>query len=486
MRLVELVAKANLQGLGLLRELRGDPATEVGVVTMDSRDSRLGGPATLFACVPGQISDGHRFAPEAVGAGAAALLTEHPLDLGAPEIVVTSVREALGPLCDALYWRPSSKMTVAGVTGTNGKTTTCAFLGGIFEAGGWPSITVGTLTQTRTTPEAPELQALLAGWHAQGGRAAAMEVSSHALEQHRVDGVHFAAGVFTNLTPEHLDYHHTMDAYFEAKAKMFDPSRPGGPPEIAVVNAGDEWGSKLIDRVKEHGSPVATFDQVDVTDVVLEPRGSSFTWRGRPIRIAVAGRFNVMNALAAATCAGALGIEADAIVGGLGAVAGVAGRFELVEAGQPFTVVVDYAHTPDGLAKVIDAAREVCSGRLIVVFGAGGDRDHEKRPMMGEVASTRADLAVVTSDNPRGEDPQAVIDEVLSGRADRAKVSIQVDRRLAITDALSMARPGDVVVIAGKGHEKGQEIAGRVLPFDDVEVAREALVRIRASRQVGE
>ena len=454
-------------------------SVEVTSVTMDSRQVR---PGALFACVPGHAADGHLFAPAAVEQGAVALLCERPLDLAVPQIVVPSVRTALGAVCDVVYGRPSADLVVAAVTGTNGKTTTCAFLRAVFEANGWPATTVGTLTQRRTTPEAPELHALLADWRRAGGRAVAMEVSSHALEQHRTDSVRFAAGVFTNLSPEHLDYHQTMDAYFEAKARLFEPGRVG----VAVVNRSDPWGQRLIERIDATGTGDAvTFSPEEARDLSLGPSGSSFDWRGHPVSIRVAGAFNVANALAAATAAAALGIDVPTIAEALGTVESVPGRFQLVDAGQAFTVVVDYAHTPDGLTKVLEAARQICAGRLIVVFGAGGDRDRDKRPLMGQAAAGLADLAVVTSDNPRSEDPDAIISAVLAGTGGSPNVLAEPDRAAAIATALATARSGDVVVIAGKGHEKGQEIGGRVLPFDDVEVARAALERIRSSRGDG-
>jgi UDP-N-acetylmuramoyl-L-alanyl-D-glutamate--2,6-diaminopimelate ligase len=308
-----------------------------------------------------------------------------------------------------------------------------------------------------------------------------MEVSSHALEQHRTDGVRFAAGVFTNLSPEHLDYHATMDAYFEAKARLFGPGRLG----VAVINAADAYGARLAERVRAQGGDLVTFTPDEAEGLQLSPSGSTFRWQGQPVRMRVGGAFNVANAVAAATCASALGIGRQVIADGLGGLESVAGRFQLVDAGQSFTVVVDYAHTPDGLAKVLSAARQICDGRLIVVFGAGGDRDREKRPMMGEVAARLANLALITSDNPRSEDPEAIIAQIRAGVGDAGNVQAEVDRASAIATALATAKPGDVVVIAGKGHEKGQEIAGRVLPFDDVEVATQAIQRITGSRHGG-
>jgi UDP-N-acetylmuramoyl-L-alanyl-D-glutamate--2,6-diaminopimelate ligase len=470
-RLAGLVAEASLSELGALKTVIGDPATEVLAVVMDTRRVV---PGTLFACVPGRNRDGHDFATAAVAAGAVALLCEHPLELDVPQVVVDSVRRALGPLCDAFFGHPSRHLTVAGVTGTNGKTTTCALLQGAFEAGGWQTATIGTLSQARTTPEAPDLHGVLAEWRRTGGDAVAMEVSSHALVQHRIDAVSFAAAIFTNLTPEHLDYHHTMDDYFVAKASLFAPDRVG----VAVVNRADPWGRRLAERLVAAGLATETFAPGDATDIELTPGQSRFTWAGQRLLIHLGGRFNIVNAVAAASCARALGVEPVAIAEGLKTVHGVRGRFEPVEAGQPFTVLVDYAHTPDGLTQALEGAREVSGGRVLVVFGAGGDRDHEKRPLMGAAASRLADVAVVTSDNPRSEDPGAIIDAVIAGIVNRSNVIVEPDRAAAIATALAEARPGDAVLIAGKGHEPGQEIAGRILPFDDAEVARAALQRM--------
>jgi UDP-N-acetylmuramoyl-L-alanyl-D-glutamate--2,6-diaminopimelate ligase len=477
-RLDGLIEEAGLEERRLFTQVLGDTGTQVGSVVMDSRNVATG---SMFACVPGQRTDGHEFAPEAVARGATALLCERPMDLDVAQVVVTSVRRALGPVCDALFGHPSRDLIIAAVTGTNGKTTTCAFLSAIFDANGWPSATVGTLTQQRTTPEAPDLQALMARWRDDGGRAIAMEVSSHALHQHRTDAVKFAAGVFTNLTPEHLDYHRTMTEYFEAKALLFDPGRV----PVAAVNRADSWGRKLLERLESAAIRIETFSLEDARQLRMEPGQSTFEWEGRTLTINLSGKFNVENALAAAACARGLGIDGAVIAAGLASVAGVRGRFELVEAGQPFTVIVDYAHTPDGLTQVLGAARELGGGQLIVVFGAGGDRDQEKRPLMGQVASELADLALVTSDNPRSEDPESIIEQIVAGAAGRP-MTVEVDRAAAIAAALAVAEDGDVVVIAGKGHEQGQEVAGRTVPFDDAQVARDALLRIQASRRAHE
>jgi UDP-N-acetylmuramoyl-L-alanyl-D-glutamate--2,6-diaminopimelate ligase len=476
-RLDRLVERS-LAGSDQLVSVSGDPTVEVASVTMDSRAV---GPGTLFACVPGARADGHTFAPGAVSAGAVALLCERPLDLPVPQLIVSSVRRAVGPVAAAVHGDPSQSLVVAGVTGTNGKTTTTALLAAIFEAQGWSATALGTLTQARTTPEAPELQRRLAELAADGRRAVAMEVSSHALDQFRVEGVRFAAGVLTNVTQDHLDYHGTMERYFEAKARLFEPERTG----VAIVNRDDPWGRRLIDKLAGGRPPVETFGIDDAHELEIRPGGSRFRWEGERVRLVLGGRFNVLNALAAARCAAALGVAPDAIAAGLGSVERVPGRFEAVDAGQPFSVLVDYAHTPDGLRQALTAARELTAERLIVVFGAGGDRDHDKRPLMGQVAASIADLVVITSDNPRSEDPGAIIQQVAAGAEDPDRVQRVPDRVEAIETAMWVAGPGDVVVIAGKGHETGQEVAGQYRPFDDVAVARESIARVLGRRRHG-
>jgi UDP-N-acetylmuramoyl-L-alanyl-D-glutamate--2,6-diaminopimelate ligase len=477
MRLDLLLAAADLGAAGVpILESRGDPGTaDISAIVLDSRAVQ---PGALYCCVRGQRVDGHQFAPEAVAAGASALLCEYPLPLPVPQVVVAAVRPALGPLADAFYDHPSRRLRTVGVTGTNGKTTTTELLAAIFEAQGWRTETIGTLTGTRTTPEAPVLQATLADLCDRGVIAVAMEVSSHALDQHRVDATHFAAATFTNLSQDHLDYHHTMEEYFAAKARLFEPRRA----DVGVVNADDAWGRRLLEGLADQKMPAVPYSGADINDLRLTPDGSTFRWHGIEISVRLRGRFNVYNALAAATTARELGVGNGAIAEGLAAVRTVRGRFELVNVGQPFTVFVDYAHTPDGLEQALLAARELSMGRLLVVFGAGGDRDHAKRPLMGAVAGRLADVAVLTSDNPRSEDPGLIIADVRAGATEPDRLIVEVDRARAIAAALAAAEPGDVVVIAGKGHETGQEIGGRVIPFDDADVARSALERIVADR----
>jgi UDP-N-acetylmuramoyl-L-alanyl-D-glutamate--2,6-diaminopimelate ligase len=473
-RLDALIAEAHIAGARVV----GDPAVEVTSLTHDSRAVARG---ALYACVAGTTADGHDYAPAAVAAGATALVVERVLELAVPQVVVAEVRATMGPLADALLGHPSKDLRIVGVTGTNGKTTTVALLAAVFESHGWPTATIGTLTQARTTPEAPELQARLAQLRDAGVSTVAMEVSSHALLQHRVAAVRFDAAVFTNLSQDHLDYHGTMEDYFEAKARLFEP----GVAAVTVVNGDDPWGGKLIDRVRSSGRHPVVYRRSDAADLAVGPAGSRFTWSGRRIELHLGGRFNVDNALAAATCAAALGVPPADVASGLSAVPGVRGRFQAVDAGQDFTVIVDYAHTPDGLRQALTAARELAGGRVIVVFGAGGERDQAKRPQMGEAAAALADLAVVTSDNPRRENPQAIIDAVVGGAVGPGAVEQIPDRAEAIGTALSVARPGDVVVVAGKGHETGQEVNGRVLPFDDEAEVRRQMARILGSRDRG-
>ena len=453
-------------------ETRGDPTTaDVGAVIHDSRHAR---PGALYCCLPGRHHDGHDFAAAAVAGGAVAVLCERFVDLDAgvvqARVAPATARPAMARLAARLNDEPSYALTVVGVTGTNGKTTVTHLLRSVLEAHGWPTSVVGTLGGVHTTPEAPELQALLARLRDEGRRAVAMEVSSHALDQHRVDAVHFSVVVFTNLSQDHLDHHRTMEAYFEAKARLFDPGRA----TRGVVNGDDAYGLRLL----ETGSiPMRAFSLSDASEIETGATASTFLWCGQRVRLGMGGRFNVSNALAAATAARSLGVPPETVAQGLGRVSSVPGRFEAVELGQPFSVIVDYAHTPQGLEQVLTAARGAAGPdhRVIVVFGAGGDRDRAKRPLMGEVAGRLADVVVVTSDNPRSEDPMAIIDDVLSGVAPGGALVVEPDRAGAVRLAIGQARPGDVVVLAGKGHEPVQVFSDRTVPFDDRQVARAAM-----------
>lgn len=449
---------------------------DLGVpITALTADSRRVVPGALFCCIPGASFDGHTFAAGAVDAGAVALLVERPLPIDVPQLVTDDARRATAVLAAAFHDHPSRAMHVVGITGTNGKTTTSNLLAAVLRHAGRPTGVIGTLTGRHTTPEAPELQSMLAAHRADGMTCVVMEVSSHALALHRVDGCRFELAVFTNLGRDHLDLHGSIERYFAAKSMLFSPELS----ERGLANCDDPFGRQLAD-----GAPIIMncFADHDVSDVVVTPTSHAYTWRGVRIHVGMGGRFNVMNSLAAATAASLLGVEPAVIAAGLATAPSVPGRFEPVTCGQDFSVLVDYAHTPDGLHEVLTSVRAAAgSGRVTVVFGCGGDRDRDKRPEMGATAARLADRVVVTSDNPRSEDPQAIIDAIVRGVPDdyRDRVVTESDRRLAIATALDAARPGDVVVIAGKGHETTQTIGTQVLPFDDRAVAAELLGAVR-------
>jgi len=469
-----------------LREVmgEGDPAVEVSGLAYDSRSVS---PGTLFFCVSGFEQDGHAFAPAAIEAGASALVVERPLGLGVPEVVVASVRAAMAPAAARFHGDPTADLEVFGVTGTNGKTTTAFLLRALFQADGRQTGLMGTIASVvggeqrpvaRTTPEAIDLQRDFRAMADAGDRAVAMEVSSHALDLHRCDAIHWDAALFTNLTQDHLDFHPDMEAYFQAKRRLFLAC-----PDSAIVNADDPYGRRLAEEFEAVTFALEGDADYRAKDVETGLQGSSFTVRlpGRQkakVRSPLPGRFNVANILGAVAVADLVGIPKDTIEAAVADAARIPGRFEPLDEGQPFAVLVDYAHTPDGLENVLEAARGLGDGRVVCVFGCGGDRDRAKRPLMGEIAVRLADAVVVTSDNPRSEDPEAIIAEILTGTG--AGVETVVGRRGAIARAIELAAPGDVVVNAGKGHEQGQEFAhGRKEPFDDVVVAREALGRAR-------
>jgi UDP-N-acetylmuramoyl-L-alanyl-D-glutamate--2,6-diaminopimelate ligase len=434
-------------------------------------DARAAGPGALFFCVPGSRADGHDFAPQAVENGAVALVVERPLELEVPQLVVSDARRAMAPVADEFFAHPSEELQVAGVTGTNGKTTTSFLLYSILAAAGRRPGLLGTIESRvggerrpaiRTTPEAIDVQRALREMLDAGDRSCAMEATSHGSELGRLERVRFAALVFTNLSQDHLDFHGTMERYFEAKRRLFTATEPP-----AAINIGDEWGRKLA------------ADRPDALTFGFAPDAQVGPAALEGIELRLRGRFNAENALGALAASRLLGIDNEAIKRGLEAVRGVPGRFEPVAEGQPFEVIVDYSHKPDALESVLRTARELTEGRVICVFGCGGDRDRGKRPVMGRIASELADLAIVTSDNPRSEDPAAIIDEILAGVV--RDVEVEPDRAAAIERALSEAAEGDVVLIAGKGHEQGQEFADRTIPFDDREVARDVLRRLGAA-----
>ena len=469
-------------------------------VAYDSRQVKRG---SVFVALPGQKVDGAAFAPEAISAGAVAVVSERTVAAaGAPWIVVAHARLALAHLAAEFFGHPSRQMTVVGITGTNGKTTTSYVMQAIFESAGIRCGLMGTVTYrirdrettaTRTTPEAPEVQGLMRQMVDAGCGACVMEVSSHALAMHRVDGIRFAAGVYTNLTRDHLDFHQDMESYFAAKRRLFELLPADAP---AVVNVDDPRGTSLIEIVDRPVTYAINRD-ADVTPGPLTFGLDGLTFDVRMpqgvahVKSKLVGRPNVYNILAAAGTAATLGVPIKAVEQGLQKLAGVPGRFELASAAHDdITVVVDYAHTDDALRNLLETARPLASRRLITVFGAGGDRDRTKRPLMGMVAARLSDVVVITSDNPRGEDPERIIDEVQRGaapemRQGNAEVLTIADRREAIAHAIDSASVGDVVLIAGKGHEKYQEIGGRVMPFDDVAVAREALEARREKSRVG-
>ncbi len=453
-------------------------------------DDRRVGPGTLFFCVPGFTRDGHDFAPDALQRGAVALVVERPLGLNVPEVLVNSVREAMAHAASRFNGDPTAELRVVGITGTNGKTTTAFLVRELLEAGGRQTGLLGTVKSIvggqehgveRTTPEGIELQRDFRAMLESGDRACAMEVSSHALELRRTDAIHFAAAIFTNLTQDHLDFHPTMEDYYQAKRRLFTLR-----PEIAVVNIDDPYGARIaaelelpvtfaIDAEAVYRARNVETGLAGSRFVIATPEGERELFS--PLR----GRFNVYNVLGAIAAARELGVDLDTIADAIRSAGQVPGRFEPVDEGQEFAVLVDYAHTPDSLENVLRAARNLTGGRVHVVFGCGGDRDRGKRPLMGAIASRLADRVIVTSDNPRSEDPAAIVAEILTGSA--PDTDAIVERRAAIEATIAGAQAGDVVVIAGKGHEQGQEFeSGRKIPFDDVTVAREVLRGARLAR----
>ena len=456
-------------------------------------DARRVTPGALFVCVPGFTADGHDFAPAAVEAGAAALIVERPLDVAVPQLVVDDARTAMALAADVFFGHPTRELAVAGITGTNGKTTTAFLVFSILAAAGRRPGLLGTVENriggerraaTRTTAEAIDLQRTFREMLEAGDRSCAMEATSHGSALKRLVGVRFGALVFTNLSQDHLDLHGTMEAYFEAKRNLFVELDVDGRRPPAALNVGDPHGRHLADELRTLGEEPLTFGFAD--DARIRPEGleltaagARFSADGIALHTRLRGRFNVENVLASVAAARLLDLPEDAIAAGVAHVRGVPGRFEAVDEGQAFTVLVDYAHTPEALANVLAEARGLASGRLLCVFGCGGDRDRGKRAVMGEVASRLADVVVVTSDNPRSEEPRAIIDEILGGIDGEAEV--EPDREAAIRWALERADEGDVVVIAGKGHEQGQEFRDRTIPFDDSEVARETLRRLSSA-----
>ena len=499
-------------------EVEGDPSTDVSHL---SYRSSLVGPGHLFFCVPGFVRDGHDFAPDAVSRGAVALCVERPLDLPVTQVVVPSVRRAMGLVASSLFEHPSARLATVGITGTNGKTTTgflCAFFLG--ETGRRAGL-LGTVERRiggevfpaeRTTPEAVDVQQDLALMVDAGDQAAVMEVSSHALDLERTLGIHFSAVAFTNLTQDHLDYHGTLEAYFASKSRLFLDSDYARNRPPAVINVGDPFGRLLVERlvpdrvltvaVASDGltDPGRRTPDLEIRNARLDERGATGSLvlkhraleavrrgRGEPVvkgeelslelSTRLLGRYNLENIAVGLGICLSLGADPQAMLDALPFFPGVPGRLERIDEGQAFTVAVDYAHTPDSVERVLDMARSIVRGRVIGVLGCGGDRDRAKRPLMGRALESRCEVAVLTSDNPRSEDPAAILDDILAGLECPGEAVVEVDRRVAIEAALRRAGAGDLVLILGKGHESGQEFADRVIPFDDREVVR-ALVRV--------
>ena len=458
-----------------INQIIGDAKVRVLDITHDSSKVSNG---VLFCCIVGENVDGHNFAKVAAANGAAAILVERRVEVDITQVVVSDVRSTMGYLAAELFNRPSEKLNVIGITGTNGKTTTAHLLASILRQHGWPTSVLGTLTGTRTTPESTDLQRFLAEELNRGSKAVVMEVSSHALALGRVEGTLFKAAVFTNLGQDHLDFHKSIEDYFVAKARLFTRQFTN----LCVINRDDVHGSLLLDVIsKDKEVRCESFGMSDAKDIQADASKISFDWQGQKIDSLMGGYFNVMNALAAATAAAKLGVTVSDIAKGLAAASAVPGRFESVSEGQLFSVVVDYAHTPEALQNVLLAGRKIVGkdAQVILVFGCGGGRDQLKRPKMGDIASQFADLVYVTSDNPRHEDARTIAQEVLQGVSSvssvMSRVTIELDRRLAIGAAFGSAKPGDIVIIAGKGHEATQTVGADETPFSDVQVSRELL-----------
>jgi UDP-N-acetylmuramoyl-L-alanyl-D-glutamate--2,6-diaminopimelate ligase len=447
----------------------GDKNAVFSGITQDSRDVQ---PGDILCCVRGDLFDGHEFIHEAVSRGAVAVLVDHvdeSIESSIVQVVVQDVRLVLGRVASAAFRHPASSLKMVGITGTNGKTTTASILGSLLTAHGGSAYVMGTLTGARTTPESIDLHAQLRSCVDSGIDHVVMEVSSHALEHHRVDGIVFDVVVFTNLGHDHLDFHGTMENYFAAKKRLFTSELA----RVAVVNTDDAYGRQLQ---IEAFIPTSTYSLTNLSNVEVDASHVSFTWKNLVVRLPIGGSYAVMNALAAMAAASELGVPDDRIVVGCASVQTVPGRFESVPNDSDIDVVVDFAHTPEALEGLLTSAREIARAGLIVVFGCGGDRDHAKRPLMGSIASLGADIVIVTSDNPRSEDPERIMGEIVAGVVpNKATVSSIVNREKAIESAILGAKRGDMVVVAGKGHETTQEINGVVTASSDVAIAAKVL-----------
>ena len=459
---------ASIAHLGPIDFRDGTAASNVDLTDV-VHDSRQAAADSLFCAVPGLTVDGHDFVQAAMANGASALLVERFVDTERPQLQTTSVRRTMAYAAASVHGHPSRDLSVVGVTGTNGKTTTTQLLASIVAFAGRRCSVIGTLGGLHTTPESTDLQRQLRTLVDEGADVVALEVSSHALDQHRVDATRFAVAAFSNLTPDHLDYHGDMESYFEAKKRLFD-----GRSEAEVINIDDPWGARLA--AERPDAIAVSLDAVEISDETIA--GTRFVWRGLPASVPLPGRMNVANALMAAESARLLGIDDDAIVAGLASAELVPGRMQAVAVNNPQqpTVVVDYSHTPDSIERALATLRLVApTARISIVFGCGGDRDRQKRPLMGRAAEAGADRVYLTSDNPRSEDAMGIIADALRGFIQPDSVVIEPDRKVAIERAIIDADPSDVVLIAGKGHEKTQIVGSHTLPFDDVRVAHDIL-----------
>lgn len=480
MRLKDLVSDVNDA------RIEGDPEIEIKKIEYDSRKIE---PGDLFVAMQRTKDDGHRYIKDAVERGTHAVMLEKCVDVRPTcTIMVDDSKKALALISSTYYGHPAKQLRIVGITGTNGKTTVSYLLRAVLLADNIPTGLIGTtgyiigdetLTASNTTPESLDLQYLLSQMVAAGEKAVSMEISSHALALDRVYGLNCVVAIFTNLTQDHLDFHSSLEEYFAAKALLFE--RLDTSQGKAVINLDDAMGRELIHRTKAEVITYGLSERAAVRGVEyhLGQYGTDLVvaWEGlrEKLRINISGRFNIHNALAAVAGGIALGIKWDAIKSGIESIENVPGRFEKIECGQDFTVIVDYAHTPDALERLLTAARELSTGKIIVVFGCGGDRDRGKRPIMGRIASTLSDLAIVTSDNPRTEQPMSIIREIMRGLNSGRPYGIVPDRKEAIARALDMASSGDTVVIAGKGHETYQIIGNQKFPFDDRKIVRELL-----------
>lgn len=448
------------------------------VISGISQHSRQVVPGDIFCCVKGDQHDGHDYAPLAVQQGAVALLCEHLTGSEVPEVLVADVRHSMAHMAAVLHGHPSKKTDVIGITGTNGKTTVAAMLAAILGAADRPMRTLGTLAGSLTTPDALSLQADLA-IAAASGKAVVMEVSSHGLLQQRIEAVWFRACAFTNLSQDHLDYHPTMEDYFRTKQSLFGPDRTG----CAVVNIDSSYGQRLAEEMDADIS-LRTCSRSDARAVELSMSQSRFVWEGRDISLKLPGSLALENAVTAATLAQEMGVDLEDIEAGLATMPQVPGRFEIIRS-EPSTVIVDFAHTPKALLATLRSCVDLAPGAdIIVVFGCGGDRDKTKRVQMGEAASKEASRIILTNDNPRNEPPEEIVKQIATGIVDMP-FSVELDRRSAIQLALSEAKSGDIVLIAGKGHEQTQQIGTQILPFDDRSVALEESQRLWGAKREG-